>query len=181
MPTTRTAVAEIEALYRQHGPALLLFATAIAGDRSRAQDAVQQVFLKLIEDANMQQVTNKKAYVFACVRNAVLNDARRLQRNIALDPDSAWFSAPEQDLAAEENLRRALVAVPDDQRQIVILHIWGELTFLEIAELLELSPNTAASRYRYALAKLRESVSGKASAKQGAKDCPKENPCAKPR
>lgn len=181
MPTARTAVAEIEALYRQHGPALLLFATAIAGDRSRAQDAVHQVFLKMIEDANLQQVANKKAYLFACVRNAVLNDARRIQRNIALDSDSAWFSAPEQDLAAEANLRRALVAVPDDQRQIVILHIWGELTFLEIAELLELSPNTAASRYRYALAKLRESVSGKASAKQAAKDCPKENPCAKPR
>lgn len=177
VPTTRTAVAEIEALYRQHGPALLLFATAIAGERSRAQDAVHQVFLRLIEDGNLQRANNKKAYVFACVRNAALNESRRNQRTATLEPDAAWFSAPEQDLAGELNLRRALVTLPEDQRQIVVLHIWGELTFLEVGELLEISPNTAASRYRYALAKLRESLSGKEFAKEPAK----ENPCAEPR
>ncbi len=159
MPTTRAAVAEIEALYRQHGPALLLFATAFAGDRSRAQDAVHHVFLKLIEDGTLQRAGNKKAYLFACVRNALLNESRRLQRTVALELDSPWFSAPEQDLAAEKNLRRAIVALPGDQRQIVVLHVWGELTFLEISELLDVSPNTVASRYRYALAKLRESMS----------------------
>lgn len=170
MPTNSTAVAEIELLYRQHGPALLLFATAIVGERSRAQDAVHEVFLKLIEDRNLQRAENKKAYVFACVRNALLNEARKLQRDVALEPDAAWFSMPQQDFAEELSLRSALVALPDDQRQIVILHIWGELTFLEIAGLLDLSPNTAASRYRYALVRLRESLSGKEPAK--------ENPCA---
>jgi RNA polymerase sigma-70 factor, ECF subfamily len=185
VPTT-SAVVEIERLYHEHGPALLLFATAVGGERSRAQDAVQQVFLKLIEDTNLRQVANKKAYLFACVRNAVLNDARRLQRSVALDPDSPWFKAPQDDSAkkdpAEElALRRALVALPDDQRQIVVLHLWGELTFLEMAALLGLSPNTAASRYRYALAKLRESMLGEASGKAGARAPAPENPYAKPR
>lgn len=179
MPTNRGAVAEIEALYRQHGPALLLFATAIAGERSRAQDAVHQVFLKLIEDVELQQVANKKGYLFACVRNAALNEARRLQRTVSLEPDAAWFKAPQRDLAGEASLRRALVGLPDDQRQIVILHVWGELTFLEIAELLEISPNTAASRYRYALAKLRELMFDERPAEPHAAVSPKENPCAK--
>jgi DNA-directed RNA polymerase specialized sigma24 family protein len=50
----RTDAAEIESLYRQHGAALLLFASAITGERSRAQDALHQVFLRLIEDGNLR-------------------------------------------------------------------------------------------------------------------------------
>ena len=157
---------EIEALYRQHGAALLVFASAISGDRSRAQDAVHQVFLKAIENGSVSEAVNKKAYLFACVRNAVLNDAKLQDRNMPLDVDSAWFSPPDRDYAGEQNLRRALCDLPDDQREVIILHVWGELTFLEIGELLGINSNTAASRYRYALAKLRGSM------------LTKENPCA---
>jgi DNA-directed RNA polymerase specialized sigma24 family protein len=100
--------AEIEALYRQHGAALLLFASAISGDRGRAQDAVHQVFLKAIENGSVSEAINKKAYLFACVRNAVLNEAKLQGRNMPLDIDSAWFSPPDRDYAGEQNLRRAL-------------------------------------------------------------------------
>jgi RNA polymerase sigma-70 factor, ECF subfamily len=147
--------AEIESLYRQHGAALLLFASAISGDRGSAQDAVHQVFLKAIENGSISQAINKKAYLFACVRNAVLNDAKVQDRNMPLDVDSAWFSPPDRDYAGERNLRRALGELPDDQREVIILHVWGELTFSEIADLFGVSSNTAASRYRYAVAKLR--------------------------
>jgi len=153
--------AEIEALYRQHGAALLLFASAISGDRGRAQDAVHQVFLKAIENGSVSQALNKKAYLFACVRNAVLNDARVRGRNMPLDVDFVWFSPPDRDYAGEQNLRRALGELPDDQREVIVLHLWGELTFSEIADLLSVSSNTAASRYRYALAKLRSSMLAK--------------------
>ncbi|HTU34034.1 MAG TPA: RNA polymerase sigma factor [Candidatus Acidoferrum sp.] len=176
--TTPAARAEIEALYRQHGPALLLFATAIAGERSRAQDMVHQVFLKLIEDGSLQQVSNKKAYVFTCVRNALANESRRRQRTVSLDPDAAWFTAPDQNLAAETNLRRALGSLPREQSQIVVLHVWAELTFSEIGEVLGISPNTAGSRYRYALAKLRDALGGSVDTTQVAK---KENSCARSR
>jgi RNA polymerase sigma-70 factor, ECF subfamily len=158
---TERNTAEIEALYRQHGAALLLFASAISGDRGRAQDAVHQVFLKAIENGKVSQATNKKAYLFACVRNTVLNGAKLQSRNMPLDVDSAWFSPPDRDYAAEQNLRRALGQLPDDQREVTVLHVWGELTFLEIADLLGISSNTAASRYRYALAKLRGSMLAK--------------------
>jgi len=156
---------DLELLYRQHGSALLLFAFAITGDRSRAQDAVHQVFLKLLEHGDLSRARDEKAYLFGCVRNAVLDELKRQDRNRPLD-DSAWFSPPDRDYAAERSLRRALAALPDDQRQIVVLHVWGELTFSQIGDLLEVSSNTAASRYRYALGKLRESI------------LPRENSCA---
>jgi len=78
-----------------------------------------------------------------------------------LDVDSAWFSPPDLDYAGERNLRRALGDLPNDQREVIVLHVWGELTFSEIGELLGVSSNTAASRYRYALAKLRGSMFAK--------------------
>jgi RNA polymerase sigma-70 factor, ECF subfamily len=161
--------AEVDLLYRQHGRVLLLFARAITGDRARAQDAVHQVFLRLLERGNLSHVADVKSYLFASVRNAILNDTKVQQRHVVLDEESAWFDPPHRDYAAELNLRRALRALPDDQRQVVILHVWGELTFLQIAEILEISSNTAASRYRYGLARLREAM------------CVKENSCANPR
>jgi RNA polymerase sigma factor (sigma-70 family) len=161
LDSTDRKAAEIEALYRQHGAALLLFASALSGDRGRAQDALQQVFLKAIENGSLSQAINKKAYLFACVRNAVLNDAKLQQRNMPLDIDAAWFSPPDRDYAAEQNLRRALGDLPEDQREVIVLHVWGDLTFSEIGDLLGVSSNTVASRYRYALAKLRDSMLAK--------------------
>ena len=161
MGRTDRNTAEIEVLYRQHGAALLLFASAISGDRGRAQDALHQVFLKVIENGSLGQAIDKKSYLFACVRNAVLNDAKLQNRSMPLDVDSAWFSPPDRDYAGERNLRRALGDLPKDQREVIVLHVWGELTFSEIGELLGVSSNTAASRYRYALAKLRGSMLAK--------------------
>ncbi len=165
MPGTHAS--QVEQLYRCHGAALLLFAVAMTGDRSRAQDAVHQVFLKLIEDGTNRQVVDIKAYLFRCVRNAVLNETKIYQRSVPLEDETVWFDPPQRDYSAELNLRRALSVVPVDQRETVVLHIWGELTFSQIAEILATSANTAASRYRYALAKLREAM------------CAKEDSCAK--
>jgi RNA polymerase sigma factor (sigma-70 family) len=151
----------LEHLYREHGAALFLFARTITGDASRAQDVVHQVFLRLIEDAKLGKVADAKAYIFTCVRNAALNDAKARQRSVVLEQESAWFHPPERDYAAELNVQRALARLPDEQRQVTVLHIWGGLTFLQIAEVLGISANTAASRYRYALGKLREALCAK--------------------
>lgn len=152
---------EIEHLYRQYGAALLLFASTMARDRSRAQDAVHQVFLKLIESGNIDNAADKKAFLFACVRNAILNDSKVQRRNAPFDAESIWFQPPDRDYAEEKKLRHALQALPDDQREVTVLHVWGELAFSEIGELVGISANTAASRYRYALAKLRHALSHK--------------------
>lgn len=162
-----TYTSEIERVYRCHAAALLLFAVAITGDRGRAHDAVHQVFLKLLTDGNQRQIVDMKAYLFTCVRNAVLNEIKVCHRSVPLEDESTWFTPPERDYSAELNLRRALSVLPVDQREAVVLHIWAELTFSQIAEILEISANTAASRYRYALVKLREAM------------CAKEDSCAR--
>jgi RNA polymerase sigma-70 factor (ECF subfamily) len=164
----RTNRAEVERLYREHGAALLLFAMSISRDRGRAQDAVHQVFLRMLENRKVDEIEDPRAYLFTCVRNSILNDHKASQRDASLDEESAWFDPPQRDYPAELNLRRALESLPEDQRQVLVLHVWGELTFLQTAEVLGISSNTAASRYRYALANLRESM------------CRKEDFCARP-
>ena len=115
----------------------------------------------MIQDGNLSRVRNRKAYLFASVRNQILNDSKVRGRSVELTPDSKWFDPPDRDYAAEENLRQSLRELPDDQRQVVVLHIWGELTFSQIADVLATSANTAASRYRYGIDKLRRLMSPK--------------------
>ena len=149
---------EIAELYRQYGAALVLFASATCGDRTRAQDFVHQVFLRLIESGTIRKAFDRKAFLFTCVRNAVLNDTKLRRRETSFEVDSFWFDPPQRDYAAEARLRLALQGLPADQCEVVVLHLWGELTFAEIGEVLSVNANTAASRYRYALSKLRRSV-----------------------
>jgi RNA polymerase sigma-70 factor, ECF subfamily len=158
VPPTDQSLPQIEGLYRQYGGPLLLFAISICGESSRAQDAVHHVFLNLMETDSLKNAIDPKAYLFASVRNVLLNDIKSRQRNVPIEPDSLWFEPPGRDHAAELNLRRALQSLPGDQRQVVVLHVWGELTFAQVAEILSVSANTVASRYRYALTKLRETM-----------------------
>jgi RNA polymerase sigma-70 factor (ECF subfamily) len=61
--------------------------------------------------------------------------------------------APEEaELAA--SVETALGALPEEQREVLVMKIWGELTFSQIGQALAISPNTAASRYRYAIERL---------------------------
>lgn len=142
----------IEDWYREHGAALLLFGLALTGDRSRAQDALHQVFVKLLDSRSLDHVGDPRPYLFSALRNTLLNEARQRTRLVAMPAsDPAWF----HDQPGELALRQALESLPADQREIAVLRVWGGLTFAETAEVLDISPHTAASRYRYALEKLR--------------------------
>jgi RNA polymerase sigma-70 factor, ECF subfamily len=110
---------EIERLYDKHGAALLLFASILIGDRVRAQDAVHHVFLKLIEKGSIRKVLDQRAFLFASVRNAVLNDTKLRRREVAFEVDSLWFDPPQRDYSAERRLRLALHALPEDQREVI--------------------------------------------------------------
>ncbi len=156
---------EIERWYREHGAALLLFGTTLTGDRTRAQDALHQVFLRLIERRGLQPVSDIRTYLFTALRNTLLNDSRYRARDVPLAPNDAepWF-APSGDYVQELGLRQALARLPDEQREVAVLHIWGGLTFAQAAQVLAVNANTAAARYRYALAKLREILSTERSA-----------------
>ena len=150
------------ALYDRYGPALFRVARAMLGSTPDAEDAVQEVFVGLVRvRPRLGAVEDLRAYLFAALRHAAAKiAAHRLPGSVrveALDQVPAP-TARAADGERSARLERGLRALPCAQRELVALKIDGDLTFAEIAVLLGISPNTAASRYRYALEKLRDTV-----------------------
>ncbi len=147
--------------FTQWGPALLLFARRWTNSRAEAEDVVQDAFIRFWRQ---QYSIENRALLYATIRTTALDrwrsNQRRVRREAAvalecdphLEPHFAELDESQQLLAA------AVERLPNEQREVVTLKIWNELTFAEIAEVLEISPNTAASRYRYALGALRKTL-----------------------
>ena len=149
--------AAFQAAYDRYGRTLYRAAWRILGNTTDAEDAVQDVFSALA--AGRRGVRNVKdlgAYLFVSLRRVAWRIAQRRARQpqgpCVSDPPTA--PAPAEPLEADR-LRAALTRLPAPQREVLALKIDGELTFAQIGEVLGVSPNTAASRYRYALETLR--------------------------
>jgi len=71
----------------------------------------------------------------------------------------AWFERGTHESPRERAAMRCLSQLPPEQREVIVLKIWNQLTFENIAELLEISPNTVAGRYRYGIQKIRACLS----------------------
>jgi RNA polymerase sigma-70 factor, ECF subfamily len=149
-------------LYERYGARLFRVALGMLGRREDAEDAVQEVIAALVRSKNkLAGVNDLTAYLFTALRHAVGRCAERRRRN-ALSLEIAAEAAMNSPCGSENNenydperLHQALAMLPEEQREIVSLKVAGELTFSEIAAMLNVSQNTAASRYRYALEKLR--------------------------
>lgn len=116
---------------------------------------MQQFFLKLLQgQALMPQMP--VAYLYRAVRNSSLNLHRDIRREVEMRDSETWFVGPDGHPEEALALQAALRDLPQDQRETVFLRVWGGLTLQEVADTLDVSINTAASRYRYALEKLRE-------------------------
>jgi RNA polymerase sigma-70 factor (ECF subfamily) len=146
-------------LLAHHGPALLLLARQWSATRADAEDALQEGFVRFWKSRD--RARDEIAYLFACVRSAAMQigraDRRRdaRHRSTAVDSESSAFQASPIELTERRAaIEAALSQLPGDQREVVVMKIWGELTFAQIAEALNASPNTMASRYRYALSRL---------------------------
>jgi RNA polymerase sigma-70 factor (ECF subfamily) len=148
----------VRELYELHGRALLAYACAFLHDPSEAEDVLHQVFLQLLRDGRTE--IESPGYLFRAVRNRVLNHLRGRSREVALDdaPDGSaqWLESPSNSTETALALQSALRTLPGEQREVIVLRVWGQLTFEEVAAVVGVSPNTAASRYRYGLAKLNE-------------------------
>lgn len=145
---------DVEQLYDAHGGALLAYARSFTGDHALAEDLVHQVFASLLrEDRNAPDVP--LAYLYRSVRNAALNSRRNGSREAPLEGTPASFAHRDGDQDAALALQAALRDLPQEQREVVIMRIWSGMTLEEIAQASGESINTVASRYRYALAKLR--------------------------
>lgn len=145
---------DLRRLYEQLGPPLLAYARSIQRDLAEAEDAVHQVFLNLMRPEAVLP-HEPRPYLFRAVRNACLNRRRTTARDTDAEERRA-FLAPDGLDGLTVDLERALDALPADQREVVVLRVWGEMTLDECARLLEIPLNTVASRYRYGLAKLRQ-------------------------
>jgi len=146
----------VEGLYRQLGPALLAYARSLVRDRGEAEDVLQQVFLKLMTAPAEAWPREPRPYLFRAVRNACLNRRRSTLRETVRLETAPMFHAPNGHETLAADLGAALQELPDEQREVVMLRVWGEMTTEATAEVLGVPANTVASRYRYALAKLRQ-------------------------
>lgn len=160
--TDRLAASGVEALgvlFDLTAQRLVRFAAALTRHQQDAEDAVQGALARLArQPERLKGLSRPWAYLLRMVRNEVLSNARRQQRNRpagALE-DLITF-CPVDEMEREESHRAvwaALRTLPPEQAEVVVLKIWEGMTFAQISEVLELSPNTAASRYHYAMTKL---------------------------
>jgi RNA polymerase sigma-70 factor (ECF subfamily) len=139
---------------------LVRYAEAISRRREDAEDALQAAMIKLAQHPErLAQAQQPWAYFVKMVRNETLKLAEsRRSRSRIVELLRSWSKRsqewwlPEDDW--REQIQAAVKRLPPEQAEVVVLKVWEELTFAEIAEVLGESPNTAASRYRYALEKL---------------------------
>jgi len=148
-----------EALYQQKAAELLLYGRALGLSHGEAEDVLHETFLSLLRRNN---VPAKAAhYCVRSYRNHALNYRRSLWRRLTRELESRrWFEVSAHETRTEDEAMRCLAALPGEQREVVVLKIWHGHTFEEIGELIGISPNTAAGRYRYAMEKLKRSMKG---------------------
>jgi RNA polymerase sigma-70 factor, ECF subfamily len=148
-----------EALYRAKAAELVLYGRALGLSHGEAEDVLQETFIGLMQRAQAPELPEH--YCLRSFRNRALNYRRSLWRRLTRELESAhWFEPPAAVDPAEQAVMRGLAALPRDQREVIVLKIWHKHTFQEIGELLEISPNTAAGRYRYGLQKLKLFLKG---------------------
>lgn len=151
---------DLEHLYDEHASALFAFLLNFTRSEADTRDALHDVFLKLARRPGLlDNVTDVRAFLLRLAHNRAVDLFRR-RRGEPLDEAPPLF-APTGDPDAtsfREALTAALAQLPSDQRAVVHLKLWEGLTFEAIAATLDIPPNTAASRYRYGIDKLRNQL-----------------------
>ena len=156
-------IKRLEEIYDEHSNALYAFLINFSRDKDLTYDTIQDVFRKIAQRPGiLDKVLNERAFLIRLAHRQAIDLIRRNQTSqryqtqfaeqqsnpfaTTLDPDESAF---------RQALADALQALPVEQRAVVHLKLWEQFTFEEIARSLEIPPNTAASRYRYGIDKLR--------------------------
>lgn len=150
-------------IYEKYRDDLLILAIALSHDVNLAEDAVHDVFVAFAQDVSSFKLTGSlKAYLATCVANRVRDLMRKKQSHAFSSeqnhPAVSDVSEPSQLVVCNEQLRllsSALAELPQEQREVVVLHIHGQMRFRVIAKSLGISVNTVKGRYRYGMRKLR--------------------------
>jgi RNA polymerase sigma-70 factor, ECF subfamily len=152
---------ELERLYDAYASGLFHYLVAFTKTEADARDLLQELFIKLARGP-AQEVASEKAFLFRLAHNLAIDWLRR--RRVRWDSEenlSAELATGRQEVSDPDaallarSFAEAMKTLPDEQRTILQLKLWDGLTFEEIAEAQGIPLNTAASRYRYGLEKLR--------------------------
>ena len=159
------AEAILERLYDEYSHALFRYALALTSSCEDAEDAVQEVFVRIAREAKkLARLGNIRAYLFAATRNAAYSILRsRKRRNKVEDSTCAEIEVGLTVSEGEDHirlsiLRQVFLSLPVEQREVVLLKVFDGMTFQEIAKTIGISANTAASRYRYGIERLKRAL-----------------------
>jgi RNA polymerase sigma-70 factor (ECF subfamily) len=152
--------------FANYGPKLLLCARQWTRSLADAEDVVQEAFVRYWRHQRGLP-GDPQALLITSVRRAALDLARRNGRREAREEfadggleerDGLFETLPGEGDERRQEIETALRRLPAEQREVLVLKIWQEFTFEQIGAALGIPPNTAASRYRYALAALRKEL-----------------------
>ncbi len=157
-------------IYEKYERAMLTVAFGLLNDHSAAEDVVHDVFVAFAQSAErLSPVGSLRSYLTTCTANlardrcrAIRRQSRCVDRAPAVGEDTPSALG---EVLREEQLRQlsdALSQLPYEQREAVVLHLKGGMTFQAMAKAQGLSINTVQSRYRYGIEKLRSSLNGEA-------------------
>jgi RNA polymerase sigma-70 factor (ECF subfamily) len=142
-----------------HAPRLLLFARQKARCEADAQDLVQEAVVECWQRCGPDLPPLR--LLFATIQRRAIDRARQEDRRARreqvarVDDTQPWFDSGVADRELSQVIQAVLAELPAEQREVITLKVWGELTFAEIAEALDIPLNTAASRHRYGMDALR--------------------------
>ncbi len=147
----------------EHGARLLLFARTQARCEADAEDLLQDALVEASRkcDGRPPDLPPDLPLVYATLRRRAIDLARSTDRRGAREErvmeevDTCWFDDTIEKKETAQTIDRAMKKMPEKFREVLMLKIWSELTFAEIADTLGIPLNTAASRYRYGLEMLR--------------------------
>lgn len=165
----------LESLYRVERCRLFTYALSLLGDESLSEDAVQDVFRRLCESP--VNARNLRSFVYRSVRNRALDllrhESRRKDNSSAAKATSIYWrhhafdTLPAGDtILSRERARqieKGLNSLEEQEREVIVLHIYSGLTFDAVSKILDAPIGTVASRYRRALGKLRDKLKGEKS------------------
>jgi RNA polymerase sigma-70 factor (ECF subfamily) len=157
--------AELAEVYDDHAAAVYRYLLTLLLDTQDAEDALQEVFLGILRRRGKPNIENMQAYLFRAARNQALMvlRKRRNQDRRSAAATVCWIdvdACAQHDREVAIDIARALQQLPLEQREVIALKLGEDLTFAEIGKALGISQNTAASRYRLALARLRRLLVG---------------------